>query len=74
MNQQDKRSELQERIAADLREKAKKSSLQDKAMVDGAEDSKYLEGTKKTSALAGAWLLIVAMVIALVIMLFMQGN
>ena len=35
VNQQDQRSELQERIAAELREKAKASSLQEKATMDG---------------------------------------
>ena len=34
VNQQDRRSELQERIAAELREKAKASGLQEKASLD----------------------------------------
>ena len=48
VNQQDRRSELQERIAAELREKAKASGLQEKASLDGVEDVKYLENTKQT--------------------------
>ena len=46
VNQQDQRSELQERIAAELREKAKASSLQEKATMDGVDDIRYLEGTE----------------------------
>ena len=52
VNQQDRRSELQERIAAELREKAKASGLQEKASLDGVEDVKYLEDTKQTTTLA----------------------
>ena len=52
VNQQDQRSELQERIAAELREKAKASSLQEKATMDGVDDIRYLEGTKQTTTLA----------------------
>ena len=55
VNQQDQRSELQERIAAELREKAKASSLQEKAAMDGVDDIRYLEGTKQTTTLAWAW-------------------
>ena len=56
MNQNDQRSELQERIAAELREKAKASGLQEKASLDGVEDVKYLEDTKQTTTLAPAWI------------------
>ena len=56
VNQQDQRSELQERIAAELREKAKASSLQEKATMDGVDDIRYLEGTKQTTTLAWAWI------------------
>lgn len=74
VNQQDQRSELQERIAAELREKAKASSLQEKATMDGVEDIRYLEGTKQTTTLAWAWILIAIMAGVVIVMFLMQGR
>jgi len=74
VSQNDQRSKLQERIAAELREKAKASSLQEKASLDGVEDVKYLEGTKQTTTLAWAWVVIVIMAAGVVGMFLMQGR
>ena len=74
VSQNDQRSKLQERIAAELREKAKASSLQEKASLDGVEDVKYLEGTKQTTMLAWAWVVIVIMAAGVVGMFLMQGR
>ncbi len=74
VNQQDRRSELQERIVAELREKAKSSSLRDDAVLDGVEDIKYLEGTKQTTTLAWAWILIIFMAAGVVALFLMQGR
>ena len=65
MNQNDQRSELQERIAAEL---------QEKASLDGVEDVKYLEDTKQTTTLAPAWILIIIMAAVVVGMFLMQGR
>ena len=73
-NQQDQRSELQERIAAELREKAKASSLQEKATMDDVDDIRYLEGTKQTTTLAWAWILIAIMAGVVIVMFLMQGR
>ena len=74
VSQNDQRSELQERIAAELREKAKASSLQEKASLDGVEDVRYLENTKQTTTLAPAWIVIVIMAAVAVGMFLMQGR
>lgn len=74
VNQQDQRSELQERIAAELREKAKASSLQEKATMDGVDDIRYLEGTKQTTTLAWAWILIAIMAGVVIVMFLMRGR
>lgn len=74
VNQQDQRSELQERIAAELREKARASSLQEKATMDGVDDIRYLEGTKQTTTLAWAWILIAIMAGVVIVMFLMQGR
>ena len=74
VNQQDQRSELQERIAAELREKAKTSSLQEKATMDGVDDIRYLDGTKQTTTLAWAWILIAIMAGVVIVLVLMQGR
>ena len=74
VNQQDQRSELQERIAAELREKAKASSLQEKATMDGVDDIRYLEDPKQTTTLAWTWILIAIMAGAVIVMFLMQGR
>ena len=74
VNQQDQRSELQERIAAELREKTKASSLQEKATMDGVDDIRYLEDTKQTTTLAWTWILIAIMAGAVIVMFLMQGR
>lgn len=59
VNQENTRTKLQQRIAADLAEKAKKKALDhDGQRPDGVEDSAYLKNTKKTSSLAWVWILV----------------
>lgn len=59
INQQESRSELQERIAAELKAKAEqKAKLENAKDRDEIEDSAYVEGYKRTTTLAPVWLLI----------------
>lgn len=70
MNQQNERTELQKRIAAELAEKAKKKSLDtDNDRPDGVSDSAYLEKTKTTTSLAWVWMLILVAAIGVAIWL-----
>lgn len=70
MNQQNERSELQKRIAAELAEKAKKKSLEPSPdRPDGVSDSAYLEQTKTTTSLAWVWALIVLAAVGIIIWL-----
>lgn len=57
-NQQESRSELQQRIAAELRAKAEQKSKIENKPNDAVEDSAYVEGYKRTTTLAPVWLLI----------------
>lgn len=59
VNQNSNRTKLQEQLAAELQEKAKKKAEQDATLPDGVEDSQYIKGTKKTTSLAWVWILIV---------------
>lgn len=73
IQQSESRSELQQRIAADLRAKAAAKAKQEgegDAPVggpDGVEDSAYIKGTKATTTLAPLWLLIFIAVIGIFI-------
>jgi hypothetical protein len=58
IRQDDTQSELQRRIAAELQDKAKKRSLEASELPDGVDDSRYIEGSKRTTSLAWAWVVI----------------
>lgn len=82
VKQDDNRTELQEKIAAELREKQKKNSLNEgktftssESEIPQPEDSVYLEGTKETTGLAFVWLLIfIAILIALGITIWLASQ
>ncbi len=58
LQQKNERSELQQRIAAELSEKAKKKAAGETDRPDGVDDSAYLEKTKTTTSLAWVWAII----------------
>jgi hypothetical protein len=59
VQQNDNRSKLQERLAAELQEKARIRAQEDAGRPDGVEDSQYLKGTKQTTSLAWLWVVVV---------------
>jgi hypothetical protein len=71
IRQNDNRSQLQERLAAELQERAKQKS-QKADLPDGVKDSEYMKDTKQTTSLAWLWILIALAVIVLVIWLTLQ--
>lgn len=75
VNQEDNRTELQKRIATELADKDKKRKARQDELPDGVEDSAYIEGTKQTTSLAWAWVLIVLAAVAVLIWFFIaSGN
>ena len=73
VNQKDQRTELQEKIAADLRAKIGQTvGAGDER--DEIADSKYMEGTKQTTTLAWAWILIAVMTAVVVALFLMEGR
>ena len=75
VNQRNNRTELQEKLAAELREKAKKrAELEDNGRVDGVDDSKYVENTKQTTSLAWAWVLIGIATIGIILFLVIRST
>lgn len=63
--QNDTRTELQKRIAADLQKKTRQPTFSDAP--DGVEDSQFIKGTKQTTSLAGVWIAIVIAAIAILV-------
>lgn len=68
IQQDEGRTELQKKLAAELQEKSKnRSKLTDRP--DGVEDSQYIKGTKVTTSLAWVWVIIIAAAIGIAIWL-----
>lgn len=65
IKQNEDRSKLQERLAAELREKARQRAEMDTSRPDGVDDSQYVKGTKRTTSLAWVWVVIVVAALAL---------
>ena len=62
------RNRLQERIAADLRQRASETSKQED--FDGVEDSAMLEGTRKTSRFSWFWAILVVLALLSLLVIF----
>jgi hypothetical protein len=74
IRQDEQKSQLQERLAAELREKAKKRAAGDEKLPDGVEDSRYLEGTKETTSLAWVWIVIVILAVVATVVIILKTN
>lgn len=71
LEKDEERSRLQERIAADLRERASETSKT--SDYDGVEDSAMLEGTRKTSRFSWFWaILIILALLSLLVIFFIK--
>lgn len=73
VRQTEDRSKLQERLASELQEKAKARALRENQGND-IEDSEYLKNTKSTTSLAGVWIAIVLIFLAVVVWLMLQPR
>lgn len=72
MKQEHERSKLQEKIAAELREKAARVSLAEAETPDMVEDSVYQENTRTTRSTVWAWLILFLVIITSVIFIFVR--
>ncbi len=72
IKQDDNRSELQSKLAAELQERAKeRAKMADRP--DGVEDSQYIKGTKVTTSLAWVWILIILATVGIAVWLMVVG-
>ena len=75
VRQDSTRTKLQERLAAELNERAKqKSELENREHPDGVNDSQYIQNTKQTTSLAWVWLLIAIATVAIIVWLVIQSS
>lgn len=64
IRQDDNRSELQRRLAAELSEKAKKrADIENTPQRDGVKDSTYVKDTQSTGKFAGLWIALIALMV-----------
>jgi hypothetical protein len=73
VRQDENRSKLQEKLAAELRERAKKNGGIN-SYIEGIEETEYMKGTKQTTSLAWVWAIIVLATIGIVIWLLSIGK
>ncbi len=64
------RSKLQDRISADLRERAERTSLEEEHDVDLVEDSRHVEGTHKTTRFSWFWFILAFLAALSLIVIF----
>ena len=67
VNQENTRTKLQQKIAADLAEKAKRKGQSAEEPVDGVNDSAYLEQTKNTTSLAWVWMVVIIIAVGVMV-------
>ena len=73
VRQDENRSELQQRLATELQDRARKKA-EEAELPDGVTDSQYIKGTKESSSLLWAWLVIGVLVVAAVIILIVKTS
>ncbi|MDR3298284.1 MAG: hypothetical protein LBT19_02890 [Candidatus Nomurabacteria bacterium] len=64
------RSKLQDRITADLREKAQRTSRMENDKVDLVEDSEYAKHLKKTGRFSWFWFVLIFLAVIALIVIF----
>jgi hypothetical protein len=73
IRQDDNRSELQRRVAAELNEKARKrAELENKPQPDGVKDSAYVQDTQVTSKYAWIWIILIVACAAFILFSMFQ--
>jgi len=73
VRQDENRSELQQRLATELQERARAKAKQAE-QPDGVTDSAYIKGTKETTSLAWVWAIIAVLAIGVVIFLMITSG
>lgn len=73
VRQDENRSELQQRLATELQDRARKKA-EEAELPDGVTDSQYIKGTKESSSLLWVWIVIGVLFIAAMIILIVKTS
>lgn len=73
IKQNDNRSQLQERLAVELQERAKQKAAK-ADLPDGVTDSQFIKGTKQTTSLAWLWILLILIAIGVTVWLTIKTT
>jgi len=73
IKQQEQRSQLQEKLATELQERARQKAREDD-LPDGITDSAFIKNSKQTTSLAWVWGIIALIVIGLIIWLVVATS
>ena len=73
VRQDENRSELQQRLATELQERAK-AKAKEADLPDGIDDSAFIKNTKETSSLAWVWAVIAILGAAAIIGLIIKTS
>ena len=73
VRQDENRTELQQRLATELQERAKLKAKQ-ADQPDGVEDSQFIKGTTQSTGLAWLWALVAVLAIGTVLFLMIKAN
>ena len=74
LRQDDDRSELQQRLSAELQEKArKKAEIENQPRPDGVEDSNYMKDFAGPSRYLWVWVTLAVIGAAIIVILTLQG-
>lgn len=73
VRQNENRSELQQRLATELQDRARKKA-EEAELPDGITDSNFIKGTKQTTGLLGVWLVVGALAIGVVIFIIVKTS
>lgn len=73
LKQSETRSQLQDKLAKELQERAKEKAAEAE-LPDGVTDSNYLKDTKQTTSLAWAWVIIIIAIVAIALWIIVALN
>ena len=73
MNKQEQRSELQERIAAESREKTLRTNMPENTELAHVVNLAYMTGTQQTTSHGWAWIVLIIVAAGVFISFLVQG-
>jgi hypothetical protein len=71
VRQDENRSELQQRLATELQDRARKKA-EEAELPDGVKDSQYIKGTQEGNKLLGVWVIIGILVVVAAIFVIIK--